>query len=180
MICDTFASCGEARTGKEAVALVERLRPGVVLMDLDLPVMNGIEAIEKIMAVHPTPILVYSAFVDGTPSNANGVAAIAAGAVDVIAKPTAQEAPVEGYGDILRKRLRVASRVRVITHPRAKLRPTRASATDEVLDPCLADPAATVTTARARTATPPRLAPSPPPQHQSFRIRCCRAITVVA
>ncbi|MEA2130903.1 MAG: two-component system, chemotaxis family, protein-glutamate methylesterase/glutaminase [Solirubrobacteraceae bacterium] len=114
---------GEARTGKEAVALVERLRPGVVLMDLDLPVMNGIEAIEKIMAVHPTPILVYSAFVDGT-SNANGVAAIAAGAVDVIAKPSAgSNEPPDVYGDALRKRLRVASRVRVITHPRARLRP---------------------------------------------------------
>ncbi|MDQ1681812.1 MAG: two-component system, chemotaxis family, protein-glutamate methylesterase/glutaminase, partial [Frankiaceae bacterium] len=111
---------GEARTGKEAVALVERLRPGVVLMDLDLPVMNGIEAIEKIMAVHPTPILVYSAFVDGT-SNANGVAAIAAGAVDVIAKPSAgSNEPPDVYGDALRKRLRVASRVRVITHPRAR------------------------------------------------------------
>ena len=114
---------GEARTGKEAVALVERLRPGVVLMDLDLPVMNGIEAIEKIMAVHPTPILVYSAFVDG-PSNANGVAAIAAGAVDVIAKPsTGSQEPPDVFGDALRRRLRVASRVRVITHPRARLRP---------------------------------------------------------
>ena len=114
---------GEARTGREAVALVERLRPAVVLMDLDLPVMNGIEAIEKIMAIHPTPILVYSAFVDG-PANSNGVAAIAAGAVDVIAKPgdTTSE-PLDGYADTLRKRLRVASRVRVITHPRARLRP---------------------------------------------------------
>ena len=56
---------GEARTGKEAVALVERLHPVVVLMDLDLPVMNGIEAIERIMATQPTPIVVYSAFVAG-------------------------------------------------------------------------------------------------------------------
>jgi two-component system chemotaxis response regulator CheB len=143
---------GEARTGKEAVALVERLRPGVVLMDLDLPVMNGIEAIEKIMAVHPTPILVYSAFVDG-PSNANGVAAIAAGAVDVIAKPSASSSePVDGYGDVLRKRLRVASRVRVITHPRARLRP-RAVPFDE----------SAVASGNVQPAVAPRDRPAAPP-----------------
>jgi len=66
---------GEARTGKEAVALVERLHPAVVLMDLDLPVMNGIEAIERIMATRPTPILVYSSFVDGDPDAAEAFAA---------------------------------------------------------------------------------------------------------
>ena len=59
---------GEARNGKEAVALVARLRPAVVLMDLDLPVMSGIEAIERIMSGSPTPILVYSAFVAGANS----------------------------------------------------------------------------------------------------------------
>ena len=56
---------GEARNGRDAVAMVDRLRPEAVLMDLHLPVMNGIEAIERIMAMRPTPILVYSAFVDG-------------------------------------------------------------------------------------------------------------------
>ena len=50
-----FCVVGEARTGREAVALVERLRPAIVLMDLDLPVMNGIEAIERIMAGRPDP-----------------------------------------------------------------------------------------------------------------------------
>jgi two-component system, chemotaxis family, protein-glutamate methylesterase/glutaminase len=113
---------GEARTGKEAVALVERLHPVLVLMDLDLPVMNGIEAIEKIMATLPTPIVVYSAFVAG-PDNANGLAALAAGAVDIVAKPTPRESEdLEAYAEALRRRLRVASRVRVITHPRGRLK----------------------------------------------------------
>ena len=113
---------GEARTGKEAVALVERLHPVVVLMDLDLPVMNGIEAIERIMATQPTPIVVYSAFVAG-PDNANGLAALAAGAVDIVAKPTPRESEdLDSYAEALRRRLRVASRVRVITHPRGRLK----------------------------------------------------------
>lgn len=113
---------GEARNGKEAVALVARLRPSAVLMDLDLPVMTGIEAIERIMASSPTPILVYSAHVGG-PESANALEALAAGAVDVIAKPGPEDtATLEDYADQVRKRLRVAARVRVITHPRGKLR----------------------------------------------------------
>lgn len=113
---------GEARNGKEAVALVARLRPSAVLMDLDLPVMSGIEAIERIMASSPTPILVYSAHVGG-PESANALEALAAGAVDVIAKPGPEDTTsLEDYADQVRKKLRVAARVRVITHPRGKLR----------------------------------------------------------
>ncbi|HUR51765.1 MAG TPA: chemotaxis-specific protein-glutamate methyltransferase CheB [Mycobacteriales bacterium] len=113
---------GEARNGKEAVALVARLRPSAVLMDLDLPVMSGIEAIERIMAASPTPILVYSAHVAGEES-ANALEALAAGAVDVLAKLTPGDTTsLDDYADQVRRRLRVAARVRVITHPRGKLR----------------------------------------------------------
>jgi two-component system chemotaxis response regulator CheB len=115
---------GEARNGKEAVALVERLRPAVVLMDLDLPVMSGIEAIERIMASTPTPILVCSGFVEGA-ARSNALEALAAGAVDVLAKPGPSDVDgLDVYADLLRRRLRVAARVRVITHPRGRLRAT--------------------------------------------------------
>jgi two-component system chemotaxis response regulator CheB len=117
-----FCVVGEARTGREAVALVDRLRPSIVLMDLDLPVMNGIEAIERIMAGRPTPIVVYSAYVEGADSE-NAAAATAAGAVDVIAKPSpAEHGQYDEYAAQLRAKLRVASRARVITHPRGRLR----------------------------------------------------------
>lgn len=119
-----FSVIGEARNGREAVAMVERLRPAAVLMDLDLPVMNGIEAIERIMARCPTPIVVYSAFVDGENST-NAIDALAAGAVDVVAKPEWGEGgQLDAYAEELRRRMRVASRVRVITHPRGRLRTT--------------------------------------------------------
>ena len=117
-----FTVVSEARNGREAVALVARLRPSVVLMDLDLPVMGGLEAIERIMSASPTAILVYSAFVTGT-SSANAVAALAAGAVDVLAKPGPDDGgTLEEYAAELRRSLRVAARVRVITHPRGRLR----------------------------------------------------------
>lgn len=117
-----FTVVGEARNGKEAVALVARLRPAAVLMDLDLPVMSGIEAIERIMAASPTPILVYSAYVGGDQSP-NALEALAAGAVDVLSKPGVDDTgTLDEYADLLRKRLRVAARIRVITHPRGRLR----------------------------------------------------------
>jgi two-component system chemotaxis response regulator CheB len=113
---------GEARNGREAVALVDRLRPAIVLMDLDLPVMNGMEAIERIMASRPTPIVVYSAYVEGADSP-NALAATAAGAVDIVAKPSpGDHVGLDTYARELRSRLRVASRARVITHPRGRLR----------------------------------------------------------
>jgi two-component system chemotaxis response regulator CheB len=112
---------GEARTGRDAVSLVERLRPTAILMDLHLPVMDGIQAIERIMAKWPTPIVVYSSFVDGM-DRANAASAYAAGAVDVMAKPGPTDSGrLEEYAEALRQRLRVAGRVRVITHPRGKL-----------------------------------------------------------
>ena len=117
-----FEVVGEARNGREAVALVEQLTPAAVLMDLELPVMNGIEAIERIMASRPTPIVVYSAYVDEEHST-NAMEALAAGAVDVFAKPTWGEGGrLDEYADEIRRRLRVAARVRVITHPRGRLR----------------------------------------------------------
>ena len=127
-----YRVCGEARDGREAVALVERLRPAVVLMDLDLPVLSGLEAIEQVMASTPVPILVYSAFVDGTASD-NAVQALRAGAVDVLAKPGPGDTDsLETYAQALRARLRVAARIRVITHPRGRLRAAGAAPVEGV------------------------------------------------
>jgi two-component system chemotaxis response regulator CheB len=109
---------GEARTGAEAQLLMERLRPQVVVMQLDVP-GGGIELIEQIMATMPTPILVCCP--DARASSA--AAALAAGAVDVVAQPQSQDLTgLAGYAEALRRGVRVASRVRVITHPRANLR----------------------------------------------------------
>ena len=144
---------GEARNGRDAVELVDRLRPSAVLMDLHLPVMNGIEAIERIMAVRPTPILVYSAFVVGDDRD-NAAAALSAGAVDVMEKPggkhpAREPGGLDAYAEALRRRLRMAGRVKVITHPRARLGGPVGAMSTRGLD-------------RGRPAAPPRTGTSVP------------------
>ena len=49
---------GTASNGEEGVAMTARLKPQVITMDVDMPVMDGLTAAEKIMAEYPTPILV--------------------------------------------------------------------------------------------------------------------------
>ncbi len=48
-----FDVVGEAESGEEAVELYETLSPGLVLMDINLPGINGIEATRRITAAHP-------------------------------------------------------------------------------------------------------------------------------
>lgn len=55
-----IALAGEAENGKEAVTKAKELDPDVIIMDLVMPVMSGLAAIEYIMSFHPCPIIVLS------------------------------------------------------------------------------------------------------------------------
>ncbi|UII56770.1 response regulator transcription factor [Cytobacillus spongiae] len=56
---------GEAKDGNEAVQMAGELQPDLVLMDLDMPVMNGIEATEKIKARYPQiKVMILTSFSD--------------------------------------------------------------------------------------------------------------------
>nr|WP_263315358.1 chemotaxis-specific protein-glutamate methyltransferase CheB [Bacillus sp. S3] len=55
-----FIVVGIARNGKEAVEKVQRLKPDIVTMDVEMPEMNGIKALEQIMKVSPVPIVMLS------------------------------------------------------------------------------------------------------------------------
>ena len=76
---------GVARNGKEAIEKVNLLSPDVITMDVEMPVMTGIQAVEKIMKQKPTPIIMVSAY---TVENASiTFEALDRGALDFVTKP---------------------------------------------------------------------------------------------
>src|ERR1700723_1040964 len=54
---DCFELAGEASSGPEAIELVDTLHPALVLMDINMPEMNGIEATRRIVAAHPDVVV---------------------------------------------------------------------------------------------------------------------------
>ncbi len=73
-----------ANDGAEAVEKACRLEPDVITMDVEMPVMNGIEAVRKIMQLNPTPILMFSSVTtDGAQTTLD---ALEAGAIDYFPK----------------------------------------------------------------------------------------------
>lgn len=83
---DAFTVVAEAATGEEAIRLVQKHLPDVVLMDIHMPGMGGIEATREIMRVCPVPIVVASATLRKQDIDL-AMKALEAGAVSVIEKP---------------------------------------------------------------------------------------------
>lgn len=77
---------GTAHDGKEALELVERLRPDVVTLDLIMPNMDGVAFLKEQMARRPLPVVVVSI---ASESGELALQALDAGAIDFIQKPTA-------------------------------------------------------------------------------------------
>jgi two-component system chemotaxis response regulator CheB len=108
-------------TAEDAIAALPRIAPDIVTMDLELPGMDGMRAVEEIMSAHPTPILMLLS----TAASRRGLAAaaLAAGALDAIAKADLDLSnPASAAGVALRQRVRLLGRARVLRHPRARLR----------------------------------------------------------
>jgi two-component system chemotaxis response regulator CheB len=99
---------GEAADGADAVAKASLLKPDIVTMDIEMPVMGGLEAIKRIMAQNPLPILVITSLTDVR----TAFDAVSNGALDVIEKPKMSP---ESMQDLV-KRVRRLSRVDIPKH----------------------------------------------------------------
>lgn len=83
---------GEAHDGQQAVSMTEELRPDVILMDLAMPHLGGLEATREIMHRTPTPIVVTSASLENSETQI-AFQAIGAGALTAIQKPVGPYSP---------------------------------------------------------------------------------------
>lgn len=119
---EDIAVVGEATNGQEAVAMATNLKPDLVVMDILMPVMDGLSAIEEIMANCPTPILVLTATMDDREVN-YAFTAIKNGALDVMAKPDAVGiGPGGEFHRLLVEKVRLLAKIRVIHHIRRRAR----------------------------------------------------------
>lgn len=114
-------------TAEAAIAALPELKPDLITMDVELPGMSGLEAVERIMDTHPLPILVLSSRTSRSGDTA--AAAYAAGALQAIAKDDLNLLELDSAPAVaFRRRLRVLASAPVIRHPRAGLRNTGAPA----------------------------------------------------
>ncbi|NEV60512.1 protein-glutamate methylesterase/protein-glutamine glutaminase [Thiorhodococcus minor] len=106
---------GTAANGQEAIEVVKRLNPDVVTMDIEMPVMDGITAVRRIMAESPRPILMFSTLTtEGAKATLD---ALDAGAMDFLPKRFSDMAKDEDSAKILlRRRVRALGRTRVQRH----------------------------------------------------------------
>ncbi|HKM38045.1 MAG TPA: chemotaxis-specific protein-glutamate methyltransferase CheB [Thiopseudomonas sp.] len=109
---DGIEVIAEAANGQEAVEMVEKLRPDLVTMDLNMPVMSGMEAIVQIMYNKAVPILVVSNESDAELA----YQAISSGALEVIAKPRYTSEEADNFAD----KVRLLAGVSVITRMRQR------------------------------------------------------------
>ena len=77
---------GTARNGKDAITKIQKLKPDVVTMDVEMPELNGLDALKEIMLVCPVPVVMLSSTTQNGAENT--LMAIEYGAVDFVTKPS--------------------------------------------------------------------------------------------
>lgn len=99
---------GIGRNGKDAIARVEALHPDVVTMDVEMPEVDGLEALKQIMQSRPTPVIMISSLTsEGAETT---IEALHSGAFDFIAKPDTQMKDIANIADELVFKVKAAAR----------------------------------------------------------------------
>lgn len=101
-----------ARNGEDALKKVLALKPDVVTLDIEMPIMDGLAALERIMKEHPVPVIMLSALTrSGTTAT---ITALQKGAVDFIAKPSGSiSIDIDNVRQEIINKVKIAAEVRV-------------------------------------------------------------------
>ena len=114
---------GEAVNGHQALERIHEAEPDIVLMDIMMAEMDGIETTRTLMRSFPRPVLIVSDLV-GRDADLN-FKALEAGALDLIRKPSALELADIGAVDRLRRKVRLLAGVPVVTRHQRRSSPSR-------------------------------------------------------
>jgi two-component system chemotaxis response regulator CheB len=107
---------GVARNGEEAVAKVEALRPDIVTLDVEMPVMDGLSALAEIMRRRPTRVVMLSSVTRHGAEET--IRCLELGAIDFVCKPSgAISLDIGEVKDMLLAKLRMAALARLVPGP---------------------------------------------------------------
>ncbi|HKE07047.1 MAG TPA: chemotaxis response regulator protein-glutamate methylesterase [Candidatus Acidoferrum sp.] len=108
-----FQVVGQAKDGREAIALTESLKPDVITMDLNMPHMDGLQATAQIMTTNPKPIVIVSS--ESKEGAESTLKALEYGAIDFVTKPSSGiDLDMQSVKDELLRKVRMAAKVRVV------------------------------------------------------------------
>ena len=110
---DQLQVIGQAKDGREAVALAESLKPDVITMDINMPHVDGLQATAQIMTTNPRPIVVVSS--ESREGADSTLKALELGAIEFVPKPSGGiDLDMQSVKDDLLRKVRMAAKVRVV------------------------------------------------------------------
>ncbi len=118
---------GSARDGQEAIDQVERLDPDVITLDVEMPRLDGLSTLRRIMAQRPRPVIMLSSMT--TEGASETIQALTLGAVDFVSKPNNKanvSVVMEEVADKIRRAVQARIRPAAISAP-LELQPQKAN-----------------------------------------------------